>query len=479
MLCCLGPLFAMAQRVTNHSHAQQGYRPAFPLRLSANHRFLVDRNNKPFLIVGDTPQGLMGRLTERDAEKYFANRQAHGFNTAGWVDVACAGFDFPTNTAGSTVDGIVPFTGFLPGGSDHTYYDLSKPNDAYFTRLAHIVEIAAKHDIFVFIDPMETVGWLPTLRNNGLSASYAYGQYLGRRYKKYANVGWLSGNDFVSWRVPTDNALVQAVAKGIQSTAPEQLQTVELNFQTSSSLDEPGWAPIISLNSTYTYSATYIQMLHGYNQTPVMPVYLAEAHYDLEDVGVPSDYGTPEVLRRQEYWTMLSGGVGQFYGNRYTWMFPSGWNSYIDTLGVTQLTIWNKFFSSLPWQDLVPDQHHETLTAGYGTFGDDEVHLDPKTLATTMSPSVSRSDYATAARSANGSLVIVYMPTARTITLEMSRLLSPAAARWFDPTNGTYQVISGAPFSNSGTRQFVPPEKNAAGDSDWVLLLSAVRTETR
>src|SRR5579872_5638140 len=56
---------------------------AYPLKLSENHRYLVDQNGKPFLMVGDTPQGLMGRLTEQDAEYYFADREAHGFNTLG------------------------------------------------------------------------------------------------------------------------------------------------------------------------------------------------------------------------------------------------------------------------------------------------------------------------------------------------------------------------------------------------------------
>jgi hypothetical protein len=468
---------ALAQQGKMQEPAPGSYRPAYPLKLSPNHRYLVDQNNRPFLIVGDTPQGLMGRLTEQGAEKYFADREAHGFNTMGWIDVACAGNDYPDNTTGSTVDGIVPFTGFVPGGSDYTHYDLSKPNEAYFARLDHIIEIAAAHDIFVFIDPMETIGWLKTLRNNGMDASYAYGQFLGRRYKKYANVGWISGNDFNNWRVPADDALVQAVAKGIQSVAPTQLQTVELNVFTSSSLDDQSWAPIISLNGVYTYSATYIQMLHSYNQTPIMPAYLVEAHYDLEQVGQPTDYGTPEVLRREEYWTMLSGGVGQFYGNRYTWNLTHGWDSYIDTLGVTQLDIWKDFFSSLPWQDLVPDQHHEALTEGYGAFGDDAVHLDPKSLTAKIEPRVSQSDYSTAARTPDGSYVVVYMPTARTIAIDMARMRGPAAAEWFDPTTGTYQVISGTPFPNIGMRKFTPPGNNAAGDSDWVLLLNAAGTE--
>ncbi len=257
----------------------------------------------------------MGRLSEQDAEFYFADREANGFNTAGWIDVTCAGHDYPDNVNATTPDGLRPFVGFVPGGTDFQHYDLSKPNEAYFARLDHIVQIAARHHQAVFLDPMETIGWLPTLRNNGPSAAYAYGQYLGKRYKRFANVLWLNGNDFNSWKNSTDDALVQAVAKGIHSVDPDQLQTVELNVFNSSSFDDPTWIPLSDLNSTYAYSPTYMQMLHSYNQKPVAPTYLAEAHYDLENVGKPPDFGTPNVLRREEYWTMLTGGTGQFYGN--------------------------------------------------------------------------------------------------------------------------------------------------------------------
>ncbi len=130
-------------------------------------------------------KALISRLNEKEIDDFFADRQAHGFNTMGWVDVLCGGRDFITNIYATTPDGIRPFTGFLPGGTDHTYYDLSKPNEAYFQRLDHIVELGAKHNILIFIDPIETAGWLQTLRNNGLAAANAYGQYLGNRYKKY------------------------------------------------------------------------------------------------------------------------------------------------------------------------------------------------------------------------------------------------------------------------------------------------------
>ncbi len=434
--------------------------PAFPLKVSANKRYLVDQKNVPFLIVGDTPQGLMGRLSEQDAEVYFADREAIGFNSAGWIDVTVGGHDFPDNANATTPDGLRPFTGFVKGGTDFEHYDLTTPNEAYFARLDHVVEIAARHHQAVFLDPMETIGWLPTLRNNGVDNCFKYGQYLGQRYKRFDNVMWLNGNDFNTWKKSTDDAVVEAVAKGIRSVDPDQLQTVELNVFNSSSFDDPEWARLSDLNSTYAYSPTYMQMLHSYNQKPVAPTYLVEAHYDLENVGKPPDFGTPYVLRREEYWTMLTGGVGQFYGNMYTWSFKAGWQGHLVTPGTAQLKIWKEFFESLAWQDLVPDQDHAILTAGFGTYG-------------TYETRVSESDYATAAATPNGRLVVVYMPTGRTITIKLGALRGPSRARWFDPSNGAYQDDPGGPLAKSGSHEFTPPGKNHDGDGDWVLVVEA------
>lgn len=450
LLASIAPSVAVAQAV-------------FPLKVSDNHRYLVDQTGKPFLMVGDTPQGLMGRLTEQDADYYFTDREAHGFNALGWIDVMCAGNDYPTNKDAVTPDGIKPFNGYVAGGTDFRHYDLSKPNEAYFTRLDHILQLAAKHHLLVFVDPIETIGWLPALRNNGEKAAYIYGQYLGNRYKSFNNVAWLNGNDFDTWTVPEDDKLVQAVSKGIRSAAPNQLQSVELHVRTSSSFDDPRWIPLIELNGTYTYSPTYIQMLHSYNQRPVAPVYMMEAHYDWENVGEPPDFGTPYVLRKQDYWIMLTGGFGQWYGNKYTWSFADGWKGKIDTPGVEQLGIWARFFSSLRWQDLVPDQDHKILTAGYGTFG----NVDTR---------VSESDYATAASTPDGTTIVVYIPTVRTITVDMTQLGGEARARWFDPSDGSYQDVADSSSANGGTREFTPPGQNHAADGDWVLLLQAAGT---
>jgi hypothetical protein len=456
----------------------------FPLKLSENKRYLVDQKGVPFLIIADSPQGLIGRLTEKQAESYFADREKHGFNTLGWMDVACAGPDYPQNLYATTPEGIRPFSAFLPGGSDYTYYDLSKPNEAYFVRLDHLLNLATAHHLAVFLDPIETIGWLPTLRRNGLEAAYRYGQFLGRRYKGYANLMWISGNDFKTWpagqdgaliaaakegirpfveawRTRNDDALVQAVAKGIRSEAPEQLQTIELEPQTSSSFDDPAWRSMADLNSTYSYSPTFIQMLHSYNQSPVAPTYLAEGHYEFENIGDPADMGTAAVLRKQAYWTLLSGGAGQFYGNKYSWSFKDGWQENIDTAGVEQIGYWREFFLSLPWQDLIPDQNRAILSAGAGSTCDLKTH-------------VSQCDYALAAMSADRSVVVIYLPTVRAISVNIAALNGAARATWFDPSNGEVHEVSSRTFRNSGTEEFTPPGHNHSGDGDWVLLLRAV-----
>jgi Protein of unknown function (DUF4038)/Putative collagen-binding domain of a collagenase len=424
--------------------------PPGPLRVSANGRYLVDQSGAPFLIVGDSPQALIGNLTETQANAFFADRQAEGFNTE-WINLLCADYT-GCHSDGTTFDGLKPFS---TGGSPSDY-DLATPNPSYFQRVDEMINLAAQHGQTVFLDPIETGSWLTTLRNNGTTKAFTYGAYLGNRYMSFPNIVWMSGNDFQSWSNSTDANLVLAVMQGIQSVDTVHVQTVELAYNVSSSLDSSILAPLVTLNAAYTYYPTYAEVLHAYNQSSSAPTFMVESNYEFEN-NTGNDPSTPALLRQQEYWTMLSGATGQFYGNHYTWSFTTGWENNLDTVGATQLGYQTRLLTSLPWYQLVPDQNHAVLTAGYGTFTDTgPVHTN---------------DYATAARTPDGSVVMVYMPTSRTITIDMSKLAGTVTARWFDPTDGTSTTASGSPFANSGSRQFTPPGANAEGSGDWVLLL--------
>ncbi len=421
-------------------------RLAFPAGISANHRYLVDQNGAPYLLVGDSPQCLSAQLSTADMDYFFADRERHGFN-AMWVDILCGPY-----TGGrpdySTYDGILPFM---------TSGDLSTPNPKYFARIDTMVKLAADHGITLLLEPAETGSFRDLLRSNGAAKDFAYGAYLGSRFKDAPNIIWTSGNDYDADQWATFDPYTTALARGLQSTDPNRLQTVEF-YAPGLSTDNPNWSGITNINSAYTYAPTYAEVLRGYNRTPTMPVIMIEANYEGENnAGGPP--ATPQILRRQEYWTMLSGATGQLYGNHFTWGFQNGpWKDQFDTVGATQVAYMANFFNSLAWYDLVPDQGHALVTAGYGT--------------PIASGPVSDSDYVTAAMTADRSLAVVYLPSASTITVNMARFRGPVSARWFDPTSGIYTAVAGGPIPNAGSRQFKPNRTNSEGDGDWVLLLT-------
>ena len=97
--------------------------PTYPLKASANGRYLVDQNGTPTLLVGDSPHSLFVNLSPHQADTYFANRASYGINAV-WVEVLCNTYT-AGRSDGSTYDGIIPFT--TPG-------DMSTPNPAYFRR---------------------------------------------------------------------------------------------------------------------------------------------------------------------------------------------------------------------------------------------------------------------------------------------------------------------------------------------------------
>jgi hypothetical protein len=181
---------------------------------------------------------------------------------------------------------------------------------------------------------------------------------------------------------------------------------------------------------------------------------MVEANYEFEN-----DYTGPQTLRRQEYWSLLSGATGQLYGNKYTWPFLPDWKNHLKTSGSRQMTYLVRLFSSVRWFDLVPDQNHTVVTEGYGTFS--------------ASGGVNGNDYVAAARTPDGKLVMAYLPTRASVVVDMSKLSGPVEARWYDPAGGKYTPISRSRLRNAGTRTFLPPGPNAGGDGDWVLVLTA------
>lgn len=417
--------------------------PVFPLKPGAGNRTLVDQNNTPFLMIGDAPQAMVGNLSVKQAKFFIKDRARYGVNAL-WVNLLCDSYT-ACNSDGTTFDGIAPFT---------TPDDLSTPNPAYFDRAEEMLQAAAAKNMVVLLDPIETGGWLSVLDDNGETKARNYGRFLGNRYKDQPNIIWMSGNDFQSWRDPSQNRLVRAVMRGLAETDPNHIQTIELDYYVSASLEDGALRPLLALDAVYTYRPTYAEELAEYKRTTFAPTFLVEANYEFEHNG-GTDGGTTENLRRQEWWSATSGMTGQLYGSAYSWRLQGDWADNLDTVGIQQLSYVKQLLEPRKWYDLVPDRAHQVLTKGFGKFSKDDPIPDDT--------------YATAALTGDGSLLLAYLPTVRKVTIDMSKFSGTATASWFDPSNATTTAIGS--FANTGTQDFTPPGNNAGGDGDWVLLM--------
>jgi hypothetical protein len=400
----------------------------YPLKMAAGKRYLVDQNNAPFFIQGDAPWSIIVGLTEAEAEQYLKNRREKGFNT---LMVNLIEHKFckhpPLNVAGEG-----PFT--TPG-------DFSTPNEKYFAHADWVIRKAAENGIQILLAPIylgykgTDEGWVEETLANGPAKCLEYGRYVGRRYKDFENIVWLMGGDRHPGTALED---VDLVALGIKEFDKRHLFTAHCDPE-HSAVDDYAEGRWLDFNSTYTYGIVHRMLLGDYHRTPVMPFFLIESTYEGEH------NASMGQVRRQAYWAVLCGGVGHILGNRPLWGFDPGWQAAMDAPGSVGMMHWRALFQSRRWYDLVPDEKHQVVTKGLGEF---------RGL-----------DYLAAAQTADGSTVIAYLPTSRTVTVDMSKIAGHRAkAWWFDPRTG--KATPAGEFATSGSKDFTPP-----GDEDWVLVL--------
>jgi hypothetical protein len=414
----------------------------FPLSVHPSGRYLVDSVGVPFLIVGDSPQGLM-RMSVANMTTYMANRSAKGFNAI-QVHLLC-GPNFGGTSTGATVDGITPFT---------TNGDFSTPREAYFARVDAMLTLAASYGIVVFLTVIETIDWLSTTLANSTANCTGFGTYIGTRYRtgSFPNIVWNWGNDFQSYG--TDSAKVLAVCDAVQTSDTTHIHTAWLNYFISSVRDSASWNTRCALDGSYSYAPTYGETLQEYALSPKKPVHFIEGNYEGESLR--GFLTTPLHIRKQAYWAMTGGACGQFACNADIWPFLSGWASRLDASpGMNQMTYLKSLFSAIHWWLLIPDTNtsHATMTAGYGTYNNDDI------------TAVNTNTYATCSRASDGSAIVAYLPTSRQVTIDMTKITgATATCRWFNPSTGAYTAIG--EYATTGTRNFTP----ASGD--WVLLLT-------
>ena len=402
--------------------------PSYPLKAGPTRRYLTDQNNVPFLIQGDTPWSLIVELSESEAEWYLEDRRLKGFNSiiVNLIEHKFASHP-PNNRAGDP-----PF--LLPG-------DFTAPNEKYFAHADRIIRMAADRGIQLLLAPCylgykgTDEGFYEEVKAAGPAKCRAYGRTIGSRYRNFDNLIWLVGGD----RNPDDVLPhVREMAEGIRETDGRHLFTAHVAPE-SAPADVYAGESWLAVNNTYSYKLVHDLLLRDYNRRPQCPFFLIESTYEGEH------NASAVQIRRQAYWAILCGGCGQFFGNLPIWPFRRGWREALDSRGSRDMVHLNSLFLSRKWHDLVPDQRHETVTAGLGEFNG--------------------LDYLAAGLTSDRSTLIAYLPSAREITVDLSRISGNRAdAWWFDPRTGTARMAGS--YANDGPRPFAPP-----GEGDWVLVV--------
>jgi hypothetical protein len=413
----------------------------FPLHVDPSTRRLVDSSGTPFLLQGDFAASLIAQLTNEDVDRYLDDRRARGFNAI-WVNLLEHKF---SDRAPNNIYGDAPFS--TPG-------DYSTPNEQYFSHVDWVLQRAAEKGILVLLTPSYLgydggdEGWYKEMKANGVEKLKNYGRYLGQRYQAFTNVVWVNAGDYN----PPDKELVDAIAEGLRGTLPSALQTAHAAPETAAG-DYWGDRAWLDLNNVYTYSDVYTAAAQQYSNDS-RPFFLLESTFEGEHGA------TTQLIRTQAYHALLTGATGQLFGNNPMWHFdgpglfdsPMTWQEALGSPGARSMERLGAIFSRYAWWMLQPDISDSFLTGGVGKGG----------------------DRAVAAVANDGSFALVYIPSARGITLDLTRLKdSQVRMTWLDPTSGSERIAS-VSTDGSGRASVDSPGKNAEGTDDWVLDVQVV-----
>ena len=94
---------------------------------------------------------------------------------------------------------------------------------------------------------------------NGPERLREYGEYLGRRYRDFANILWVHGGDYD----PPRKDVVRAIAEGIAAFDPRALHTAHGAPETAAFEYWQG-EPWLNVNNVYTYGPVHAAALEQY-----------------------------------------------------------------------------------------------------------------------------------------------------------------------------------------------------------------------
>jgi hypothetical protein len=447
LLACSGPVGTPAARTPGADSvaapapsASPSSDARFAVALSNDSRYFVDQAGEPWFGRGDTAWSLIGQLSPEEIDRYLDDRAAKGFNLI-LVNVL---EHYYSDNAPNNYSDDPPFT--------ETAFQ-SAPNEAYWQHVDYAVEAARLRGITLLLAPAylgnrDEEGWAAEVVSATDGDLAEYGSFLRDRYGDFPNIMWLIGHD----RAPNDTE--KARMEALTAALPTD-DLVGLGAHPSAdTLGTPPWSPTSispDFETIYSYDDTAVRDAHrAWASDPARPVMFLEGRYEQERSG---GLGDP-MLRRQEYGAFVGGAAAVLFGNNPIWHFESvalfeyegSWQDNLDSPGTSDARRFGDVAQSLPWWDSRPDVNSEFLVDG-----------DPS---------------ANVAARYSDTHAVVYVPTQPIVVLDLTQLVAADQidVLRIDPRSGDTTRVGTYPTTDLIALR--SPGPNAAGDQDWVFVLS-------
>lgn len=432
------------------------------LEVSANNRYLVTEDGKPFFWLADTAWELFHRCDREEVDLYLEKRAAQGFNVIQAVALAeLDGLNTPN-----------PY-GHRPLKDN----DPQQPNEAYFEHVDYVIRKADELGLYIALlptwgDKVNTESWGvgPVVFNP--NNAYAFGKWIGNRYKEFDNIIWVIGGDRNPRKDSDDVLIWNQMAEGIASAAGGYDKTL-MSFHpqpkekggSSTWFHQQKWLDFNMHQTGHCANqGTYKHIVHDYELSPVKPVLDAEPLYEDH----PNCFNAKELghsnhqdIRIIMYWNVFAGAFGQTYGCHDVWQMYKNdkapinqplrpWPEALDLPMANQVKHLKNLMLSRPFLSRIPDQ----------SMINDAQQEDK--------------DYKVATRNDDGSYAMVYYPTGGSASLNLLKLSSDQLTSWwYDPRTG--HSFRGDTLAKSGKVEVTAPTSGKG--NDWVLVLDASSSE--
>lgn len=432
------------------------------LKVSDNQRFLVTEDGEPFFWLGDTAWELFHRCNREEADFYLETRASQGFTVIHAVALA-------------ELDGL-----YDPNPYGHTPLiedNPATPNPTYFEHVDYILAKADELGLYVALlptwgDKLFKAGWGIGPEVLTVENARAYGKWIGDRYKDRENIIWVIGGDRNPREGSEDVAVWNAMAEGVMSGVGDSVKALMTYHPqpgrpggSSNWFHQEAW---LDFNMHQTghcpNQPTYKLIAHDYHLSPTKPVIDGEPLYeDHPNCFNPQElgYSVPADIRRIIYWNVFAGGFGHSYGCHAVWqMFTLDrdpinyplrpWKEALTLPVATQMQHLKHLMLSRPFLSRIPAQ-----SMVVGEQEDDE-------------------NYVIATRDDEGSYAMVYFPTGKSVSLNLTVLAGDfVRGWWYDPRTGVSFPASSFPTLDAVIIQ--PPSQGKG--NDWVLVLDEVEKQ--